>query len=893
MSKLPSRQALLSAAILSTLVIAGCDVDSGSEVPVANQQTGTPTPAVPGCTIIDAATGACALVLTVPDVDGVPGPDYYVPGTYARFNPASSDLPFNTDILFSGSTDGTALISGSDPVRNAVNDLDGWSTSAAFNVLMSGSLNPASVVSTAGATQNVFLIPLETVAGGDALNPAQINTSAPFNPANIAATAFRADAISIDGGTNNAIRITPTAPLMAKKKYLVVVTNGVRSAGNAPLAASPSYELLGAGSASACGAQGINVALHPICDAIGGWEQLAVGYLQARNAAVNSAAGSAVLPTDAATLRSSLALTYTFTTTDPTATMIGMAAPRAALVQAAVGAGKTAGEGIALANGLQGAGLLSTPAARAVSVNAATALDLGTVSGGAVSSGVGDLYTGAITLPYYQATPIDSGFFTTGWTADQTLGASLSAAMGLSGANAIPRADNDGTFNVTYRYPFAGKRNTNGVVKVPLQVTLPDPAFVPTNPAFGGASCGMVQGAQGGYPVVIYVHGITSDRTSVIGLAHSLASNCVATVAIDLPLHGVASGNALFDTLNVQNPDGDAAPIPFQTLYTGVAERHFNLKTAANGSPVPMTHDGTDGSGALFINLAYGVNSRDNIRQAVMDLLNLNASLGSISALNIDGVAGNDLNLNKVYVVGVSLGGMIGSVFAATNGQARAAEASLGFASNLNPLQGAVLSVAGGQITKVLENSQAFSPQILGGLAAGGVNIGTENFERFMYAFQSIVDPADPVSFAAPLAASNLPLILQEIVGGADLSGVGDTSTYVADKVVPNSATPPLNAAGYIAPLAGTDPFATLLGATTRAAGAHDATTGTPLLIRLTAGHHGSLLRPSETGAAAKTGENITTAEMHTQVVSFILTGGTGVMVGAGASGAGANVIGN
>lgn len=884
MTKLPFSRLLLSAA-LASVTLTGCDIDDSTEQPASPFDYGANIGG-PGCNIVDSLTGTCALIVTAPD--------YFVPGTHPRFNPAISDLPLNNDILFSGTMDGTAAISGTDAVRNAINDLDGWSVSAAFNIGMSASVDPASVSSAGGLsqlmspTQNVFLLPLESVAGGDALDPADINAAAPFNNANIAATAFQAAAVSLDGGTNNAIRITPTAPLMAKKKYLVIVTNGITDGSAAPITASANYDLLGSAAPLA------NASLLPLRTAITGWEQLAVGFLAARNAALN--AGGASLPTDPAVLRSSLALTYTFTTTDPNAGMLAMAAPRAAIVQAAVGAGAPPADGVLLATQLQAAGLLSTPKASAsLAVNPATAIDLGTLTAGAVASGVGDIYTGAITLPYYQATPLDTGFFTTGWTADQVLGSQLSTQLGQT----VPPADTDGSYNVTYRYPFAGKRNATGAVKVPLQVTLPDPAFVPKaangvdpDPAFGGASCGQVQAAQSGYPVVIYVHGITSDRASVAALAHSLASKCAATVAIDLPMHGIASSSPFFDYLNVQNPDGDADPIQYQMLYPGVGERHFNLKAGATGAPVPMAQNGTDGSGTLFINLGYGVNSRDNIRQAVMDLLNLNASLGNISALNLDGVAGNDLNLNKVYLVGVSLGGIVGSVFTTVNQQAIGAEASLGFSSNLNPIKGAVLSAAGSQLTKVLENSQSFSPVILGGLAASGVTPGTENFERFMYVLQSMIDPADPVSYAKPLAALDMPLLLQEIVGGGDVSGLGDTTVYVADKVVPNNAIVPLVAGGFTAPLAGTDPLATLLGLSGTTAGTHDAT-ATPLLVRLAIGHHSSLLRSYENAAPATTGENIATSELQTQVVSFVLTGGTGVKVGAGANGLAAGFIAN
>src|SRR5690606_8015478 len=134
----------------------------------------------------------------------------------------------------------------------------------------------------------------------------------------------------------------------------------------------------------------------------------------------------------------------------------------------------------------------------------------------------------------------------------------------------------------TYRYPFAEEQ---GVEAVPLQVTLPDPDVVPS--FAGGATCAQWQAGSGnpGYPVVIYLHGITSDRTSVVALAHALAGQCVATVAIDLPVHGVAATSPYKDSLNIERA-------PFAALYAAAEprERHFNIYSNNN---VPASMDFT------------------------------------------------------------------------------------------------------------------------------------------------------------------------------------------------------------------------------------------------------------------------------------------------------------
>lgn len=961
MNQLPFRPLLLSLATASTALVAGCDIDSTSKQP-ASPYVYSAT----GCTVLNAVTGACALLTGyVPDLNGDGQPDFYVPGTHPRFNPATSDLPLNTDLLFNGTIDGTAYVANPDgaanPVLAAINVLDGWSTSAAFDIAISGSIDPASVNDgsnpATAALQNVFLLPIES--DGDALDPDNIKLPpATFDSAKVAATKFVAQTISLDSGNNNIIRIAPKTPLRPKTKYLVVLTNGIKDATGNPLTASASYELLGVGDADACAAAGVNIRLQPLCDAIGGWEALAVGFIKARNTTLNSAY-SLTLPVDEAVLKSSLTLTYTFTTTDPVSPLVAMAAPRAALVQAQKAYGINNADAIAnvvstmTTNGVT----LSTPTARPVAVNPATGTVLSAFNA-ALDSGA-KLYTGTITLPYYQSAPASTADFShlaTNWTPDSavggsTAGSALAAALGfpvlpLPDGNDPAVTTDSGPANVTYRYPFAGK---TADLKVPLQVTLPDATYTPTG---APANCGTLFGGMvgTGYPVAIYVHGIGSDRTSAVSLANALAKACVATVAIDLPMHGVAPSSAFY----APDPDG-AGPATASAsyglnieqnttlagLYPGAIERHFNQVMGATGAPAGMNLavDSTDGSGTLFINLKNFANSRDNLRQAVMDLLNLNASLGSISALDLDGASSaTDFDLSKVYVVGASLGGIIGGTFTAVNQLAYAADAKVYqlalaaspdaplFAPKLTPVKALAVSGAGSQVSRILENSQFFSPSILGGLAAAGVTQGTSNYEKFMYVVQSAVDAGDIVNFASILNNGTVPLagfdtdgdgndndvltengldvklLAQRIVGlptdatelAADLAvltGIGDTTTdpaskYTADKVVPNNAWPVALGNAIPAPLAGTDPLATLLGLSAPAT-VPNATepTGNGLLISMQIGHHASLLRPNEASDVAPTnGEYLATVEMQTQIASFLNGGlssnGTFVSVG-------------
>ncbi len=742
----------------------------------------------------------------------VTGAAAFVAGTHPRFDPVISDIPFNTDLVFASAaaTDGTAHVGeATDAVRATVNALDGFSTSAFFDVMISGSVD----ANTALPNQTVFLVELDA-GGKDALNPANI-----VGIKGVAS--FDVKVVSLDGGTNNVIRIRPTAPLKSKTKYLVFLTNGIKDSAGLALTRSWTYNALHDTTYIPTDS------LAPVQNAIVGWEKLASAFLVANSPGLSASAAV-----------DKLVLSYTFTTTDPQASLMAMGEPRAALASSQIAAGVPPATAIGAVTMLDAGGLLSTPKARSVKMSPLTGVDFTILSAGALAGNVGKLYTGSIKLPYYQAARTDSSmtYLTRNWTPDLTLAGALKAT--------VP-ADVNGSYNTTYRYPFAAKTSDE---IVPLQVTLPQKTWVPGYAA--SLNCGQIYAASG-YPVVIYVHGITSDRSSVLALGHTLASKCITTVAIDLPVHGVAANNPLVSVLNVEK----GTQIPFAAIYGADAphERHFNV-AGAGGAPAEMNFSAptaNDGSGVHFTNLGYLLNTRDNNRQAVMDLLNLNASLKNINSSSLMASEGMSLNLSNVNVVGVSLGGILSTVFTTVNQVAIANDGKLGLTTDLNPVKSLVASVAGSQVSQILVNSATFGPIINAGLQKAGVNAGTSNYEKFMYAAQSAVDAADPVNFAKLLSALNVPILLQQVNG---------------DTVIPNHADS--------APLTGTEALATLLGTTRLLPGETQLGRG---FVKLTAGDHVSLLRPA-------TGAPQVTPEMQAQVVTFVLNGAK-VAVGSQAPG--------
>jgi predicted alpha/beta hydrolase len=280
-------------------------------------------------------------------------------------------------------------------------------------------------------------------------------------------------------------------------------------------------------------------------------------------------------------------------------------------------------------------------------------------------------------------------------------------------------------------------------------------------------------------------------------------------------------------------------------------ERHFNVAGAA-GAPAAMNFDtpsASDGSGAQFINLANLANLRDNNREAVVDYLNLSASLGNLKT-EVANSLGANIDIDNMYVVGVSLGGILSTVFTSVNQLAIANETKLGITPVLKPIRGLVLASSGTQVSQIMINSPTFSPSINAGLAASGVVAGTTNYERFIYTAQSMLDSGDAVSFAQSFKQLDLPVLIQQVKD---------------DQVIVNST--------QRSPLAGTESLASLMGATALAAG--DTFTGIGML-RMNAGGHTSLLRIENNAP-------LVTLELQTQVVAFVLNKGL-IVAGAGAA---------
>ncbi|MFT5658711.1 MAG: pimeloyl-ACP methyl ester carboxylesterase [Gammaproteobacteria bacterium] len=404
--------------------------------------------------------------------------------------------------------------------------------------------------------------------------------------------------------------------------------------------------------------------------------------------------------------------------------------------------------------------------------------------------GAANIHTGTINFPYYLTAP-SAGDPTANLTKPWQSANAVGGENNLTAVNPTPAA-------------------TNLALTIPIMVTTPvDIGTFPTP-----------------WKTVIYQHGITTDRTTMLAVSDAMALAGFAVVAIDMPLHGVKSTS------------------PFYSLGN---ERTFDVDFAtqdASGNITAVAADGTvDSSGLHYINLANFLVQRDNLKQSVVDLFALKAA---IPGINVDG--GTKLDNAEVYFLGHSLGAMVGTTFVALD----------------TDVKDAVFAFGGGSLPKILDGSKSFSPAIVAGLAASGVIKGTSNYESFFGAAQTAIDSVDPVNYAETLAAKTQGILFFEMVGG---------NSSPSDLVVPNTVPDGNDSSNTVAaPLAGTEPMLRLLGLTQ--VNSDQAGTNLKHSIKLVVGNHGSLLSAAADASNSEATNTAVRAEIQKMAATFLAIDG-------------------
>lgn len=698
-------------ALVAGLVLGACTGSPADSIGATNPQSGNNTP---------------------------PAPPAGVGGFVPLFRPSSGLLPFPIDLYFSLSTDGTLNLPASlrpvTPHFDALNALDGWSTTSDITVRFSAAIDPATLAANVRVIRVAIDNATKATTGVLGILQPGVDYSIGVAPE-----------VDSAGAT---LRIRPLRPLVpstgsTNNGYLILVTNGVRdTSGNA---ATPDAEYLTVRSAAIADLTGgVN---PPTCATITNLTLNGICRLTFAHLAIGSQlpGGLAVPPT-------SVVASFSFSTVATRDTLAFLAA---------------------------------TTTARPYSVFA-TGLDTSFMG----LPGIADIYAGTLTVSYRLAVPpttTSNVVMTTPW---QAAGASPApgidpASRHLTRFNPVPAAGTD--------------------LDVPLLLMVPNILPKPAN----------------GWPVAVFVHGFPRDRTDALLIADTLASRGFATIAIDMPLHGITPSSAAYAQ-------------PFATPI----ERTFNLDLQINAQFGVPGQDGlVDPTGVNFLNLSNVLVQRDNSRQAIADII---ALIRTIPGIDFDGVAGADFDASRIHVIGYSLGGThAGTVLGLLGAE----------------VQASALPSAAAMLTDTIRNSATYGPIINNLLAASGLQANTTIYSNFFRNVQAAFDAADAVNYAATMAgvaAGGRELYFSTFEGGA--------GGFPTDPVVPVSATRRLiDTAGSTGVMRVNTVGVNNVGGTNGG------------WVPFSQGIHNSLLDP---GPSLQT-----TVELQSEIADFLQTGGDQIII--------------
>ena len=657
------------------------------------------------------------------------------PANVAIYNVATGQLPYPFDAYFAGSTDGTLNIQPPNKLwaaQSAVNAIDGFSTTAPIRALFNGPIDKASLA-TPGA---VIVVHINTTNAPSAAAPAK----APVPPP---AGKFVPLVGCVPGAT-----CTPADNMGTGADYMVAPAADDAST----LEITPLKPL----AASTCLPPPPN---SPCQAAIGG---LGEAYMVLLTKAITVGGKPTVADTDYASFQAALASGGAKCPgiTDPNLNALcQLSGAHLALAHALLGVNPA---NVVASFSFSTESTLDTLLAAAsearpqpIKVNQAfTSPNVPMTTGTFGGLGLADVYVGVMTLPYYLATPAE------GPTAPDTEYWHAAAATAP-----------DKTSTLTTRFnplPVA----TVKALQVPVLMTVPN------------ATSGMAKPGTG-WPIVIFEHGITADRTNLIPIGDSLALAGLVGIVIDQPLHGCTPP---FTTQPLCPPFYASSTNPLYTGLglpaTGSIERTFDLTTFSGGKAIDPS-----GSHYLFAFLTNPLTLRDNLRQSSVDLVTLAESVATIQ-LPAPATAPY-IDPTKVHYMGHSLGAIVGPGFLT--------------AMSLLPVP-PVLSVTlanpGGKFVYLGAESPTIGPIVLPKLeeaSNGLLTPGTTPYAQYLRDLQTVIDSGDPWNYIAAAAATHPIHIIQVVGSSPQPAGCNANSpppTWCPDQVVPNDATARIIATG-------------------------------------------------------------------------------------------------
>ncbi|MCT7942547.1 VolA/Pla-1 family phospholipase [Shewanella holmiensis] len=782
-----------------------------------------------------------------------------VPVSHMQFDPENGKLPLPNDLLFSGTTDGTLSIPGEDGIdyvnpELALGALDGWSTTSPITVtveLAKDTDGTMLTIDAASVFQPGAVRVFEATVGGALSSDPECKAAASVSACKIGdELTFGVDFVSKASG--NKVAIVPLKPLKAGQSYLYATTDLIQDSLGRGIAPSTTYGLLK-----------LDIDVNPLETPSQLQLQGLVNSYEKGMAAEHGVDPASVSFSGLFTTQS---VKDVYETTK--LLMAGKDPYKPSFVQTPTPMPNGAGGIVTVA---QAAGL--TPADGAAYV---------------VSS-LADVYTAAIKVPIYgscsssaclspQGAPLINGrWFAQGDSpvsvllavqsgklsqanfAQQAIGFGIDPSAALANPALLagyPWMLDDGTSADPTKHltKFNPIPKIMSYETVPVLIAMPNAQKVAAFQATQGLT---FTPPTNGWPTNIAMHGLGGGKEMALAYAGSYAAMGIATIAIDMPLHGARSfGN-----------DGTGAYLVSAT-------------DPAYGAVVGDTNKFKNGSPLVFVNIGSTLTVRDNFRQATMDHLALRLLLTGMYSQIAQAGGQQVFDISKISAQGLSLGGIVGTTFSTYASSGLVDPASGTQLPNAYGLTASSLVAPAGGLAGSFAGSATFGPVLFDNISKSdtfmalvnaankvpGYEEGTPEYDAlvqavyaeflpaFAFAVQTAVDSADPVNHGAKLAATGLPVHLIEVVG----DGAGN----LPDQVLPNVVE------GF--PLSGTEPLIASLKL-----GCIDSTAAGSGAVRFSKGHHSSIVSPSETSATDGMAPQAT-AEMQSQVAMFARTAALG-----------------
>lgn len=232
--------------------------------------------------------------------------------------------------------------------------------------------------------------------------------------------------------------------------------------------------------------------------------------------------------------------------------------------------------------------------------------------------------------------------------------------------------------------------------------------------------------------VMIFGHGLMTERRFVLAIGDALAERGFAAVAIDLPYHGTRTQCVEGGPISLPDPrtgeltEIDPCPSGSRCAPDGKCRDASGAEQPYAQWPVisyPMA------SGSAFIEVEHIASTKDHFVQALTDLGSLARSLRTGAW---EAAIGQRLETARLYYSGQSLGGILGGSFVA-----------------LTPdVDRAVLNVPGADCVDMFSDSTYFGPHIEAFFTREGIEPGSYEDERFRNVARWFMDAADPQSVA-------------------------------------------------------------------------------------------------------------------------------------------------